>query len=416
MILNYFQSRFIFPFILICSFTGLKGQTDSSFVVDTVKNIIPVFTTTVDLLDNELQSQDISGLLQSSRDVYVNQAGFNFSAARYRLRGYSSENTRLFMNGIPVNDPENGWTIWSYWGGLNDVTRYPETSFGITNSAANFGSIGAYSYISALPSVKRTGSRVSYASTNRSYRNRAMYTYNSGLNNKGWGFLISGSSRWSDEGYVPGSFYSSGSYLLSVEKKFNENHSLNFMAFGAPTVQGRQGIAVQETYDLTGDPFYNPYWGYQTQSDGSLKKRNARTRDNHKPYMTLGHYWKVSEKLNIQSNFYAILGKTSNTNLNWVDANDPRPDYYKYLPSYFINDQGTLSGNQIIENQEQYDNISQQWQQNNPDYTQLNWDLMYNANYNNLYTQNNIGNIDSSYTGRRSKYIVEEYRLDPRHY
>ena len=320
------------------------------------------------------------------------------------------------MNGIPVNYPENGWTIWSYWGGLNDVTRYPETSFGITNSAANFGSIGAYSYISALPSVKRTGSRVSYASTNRSYRNRAMYTYNSGLNNKGWGFLISGSSRWSDEGYVPGSFYSSGSYLLSVEKKFNENHSLNFMAFGAPTVQGRQGIAVQETYDLTGDPFYNPYWGYQTQSDGSLKKRNARTRDNHKPYMTLGHYWKVSEKLNIQSNFYAILGKTSNTNLNWVDANDPRPDYYKYLPSYFVNDQGTLFGNKIIENQQQYNNISQQWQQNNPDYTQLNWDLMYNANYNNLYTQNNIGNIDSSFTGRRSKYIVEEYRLDPRHF
>ena len=416
MILNYFKSRFIFPLLLIFYFTGFKGQTDSSFVVDTVKNIIPVFTTTVDLLDNELQSQDISGLLQSSRDVYVNQAGFNFSAARYRLRGYSSENTRLFINGIPVNDPENGWTIWSYWGGLNDVTRYPETSFGITNSAANFGSIGAYSYISALPSVKRTGSRVSYASTNRSYRNRAMYTYNSGLNNNGWGFLISGSSRWSDEGYVPGSYYSSGSYLLSIEKKFNENHTLNFMAFGAPTVQGRQGIAVQETYDLTGDPFYNPYWGYQTQSDGSLKKRNARSRDNHKPYMTLGHYWKVSEKLNIQSNFYAITGKTSNTNLNWVDANDPRPDYYKYLPSYFVNDQGTLSGNQIIENQEQYDNISQQWQQNNPDYTQLNWDLMYNANYNNLYTQNNIGNIDSSFTGRRSKYIVEEYRLDPRHY
>ena len=73
MILNYFQSRFIFPLLLICSLTDLKGQTDSSFVMDTVKNII-IFTTTVDLLDNELQSQDISGLLQSSRDVYVNQA------------------------------------------------------------------------------------------------------------------------------------------------------------------------------------------------------------------------------------------------------------------------------------------------------------------------------------------------------
>ena len=415
MIVNYINSLIFCALILISATTS--AQTDSIFVKDTLDNIIPVFTTTVDLLENEQQSQDISGLLQSSRDVYVNQAGFNFSAARYRLRGYSSENTRLFFNGIPVNDPENGWTIWSYWGGLNDVTRYPENSFGISNSAANFGSIGAYSYISALPSVKNTGTRVSYAATNRSYRNRAMYTYNSGLNNKGWGFLISGSSRWSDEGYVPGTYYSAGSYLLSIEKKINNKHTVNLMGFGAPTVQGRQGIAVQETYELTGENFYNPYWGYQTQNDGTQKKRNARSRNNHKPYITLGHYWNISEKLNIQSNFYAITGRTANTNLNWFNANDPRPDYYKYLPSYFLNNQGTLDGSQIIENQQEYNKVLEGWQTNDPNTTQLNWDLLYNANYNNLYTQNNIGGEEgNSYTAKRSKYIVEEYRLDPRHY
>ena len=189
------------------------------------------------------------------------------------------------------------------------------------------------------------------------------------------------------------------------------------MGFGAPTVQGRQGIAVQETYDLTGENFYNPYWGYQTQSDGTQKKRNARNRNNHKPYLTLGHYWSMSEKLIIQTNLYAINGRTANTNLNWFNANDPRPDYYKYLPSYFINNQGSLSGNQIIENQADYNQILQGWQQNNPNTTQLNWDLMYNANYNNLYTQNDIGGeAGNSLTARRSKYILEEYRLDPRHY
>ena len=416
MILSYKKSLFLSSLILF-SIIDFSAQIDSTFITDSVDQIIPVFTTTVDLLENEQQSQDISGLLQSSRDVYVNQAGFNFSAARYRLRGYSSENTRLFFNGIPVNDPENGWTIWSYWGGLNDVTRYPENSFGISNSAATFGSVGAYSYISALPSEKNIGGRISYAATNRSYRNRAMYTYNTGLNNKGWGFLISGSSRWSDEGYVPGTYYSAGSYLLSIEKKFNAKHTLNFMGFGAPTVQGRQGIAVQETYDLTGENFYNPYWGYQTQSDGTQKKRNARNRNNHKPYLTLGHYWSISKKLIIQTNLYAITGRTANTNLNWFNANDPRPDYYKYLPSYFINNQGSLSGNQIIENQADYNQILQGWQQNNPNTTQLNWDLMYNANYNNLYTQNDIGGEGgNSLTARRSKYILEEYRLDPRHY
>ena len=423
MIVNSIKSLSICAIFFI-SMLDIRSQTDSTFVTDSVNNIIPVFTTTVDLLDNELQSQDISGLLQSSRDVYVNQAGFNFSAARYRLRGYSSENTRLFINGIPVNDPENGWTIWSYWGGLNDVTRYPETSFGISNSAATFGSVGAYSFISALPSEKKTGGRISYAATNRSYRNRAMYTYNTGLNNKGWGFLISGSSRWSDEGYVPGTYYSAGSYLLSIEKKVNSKHTFNIMGFGSPTVQGRQGISLQEAYDLTGENFYNPYWGYQTQSDGTKKKRNARNRDNHKPYITLGHYWKISEKLNIQSNFYAITGRTANSNLNWFNANDPRPDYYKYLPSYYVNNQGSLSGNQVIENQNEYNQILQGWQENDPDITQLNWDLMYNANYNNLYTQNNIengtinenGDLVNSLTARRSKYVVEEYRLDPRHF
>ena len=416
MILSYKKSLFLSSLILF-SIIDFSAQIDSTFITDSVDQIIPVFTTTVDLLENEQQSQDISGLLQSSRDVYVNQAGFNFSAARYRLRGYSSENTRLFFNGIPVNDPENGWTIWSYWGGLNDVTRYPENSFGISNSAATFGSVGAYSYISALPSEKNIGGRISYAATNRSYRNRAMYTYNTGLNNKGWGFLISGSSRWSDEGYVPGTYYSAGSYLLSIEKKFNAKHTLNFMGFGAPTVQGRQGIAIQETYDLTGENFYNPYWGYQTQSDGTQKKRNARNRNNHKPYLTLGHYWSISKKLIIQTNLFAITGRTANTNLNWFNANDPRPDYYKYLPSYFINNQGSLSGNQIIENQADYNQILQGWQQNNPNTTQLNWDLMYNANYNNLYTQNDIGGEGgNSLTARRSKYILEEYRLDPRHY
>ena len=416
MILSYKKSLFLSSLILF-SIIDFSAQIDSTFITDSVDQIIPVFTTTVDLLENEQQSQDISGLLQSSRDVYVNQAGFNFSAARYRLRGYSSENTRLFFNGIPVNDPENGWTIWSYWGGLNDVTRYPENSFGISNSAATFGSVGAYSYISALPSEKNIGGRMSYAATNRSYRNRAMYTYNTGLNNKGWGFLISGSSRWSDEGYVPGTYYSAGSYLLSIEKKFNSKHTLNFMGFGAPTVQGRQGIAVQETYDLTGENFYNPYWGYQTQSDGTQKKRNARNRNNHKPYLTLGHYWSISKKLIIQTNLFAITGRTANTNLNWFNANDPRPDYYKYLPSYFINNQGSLSGNQIIENQADYNQILQGWQQNNPNTTQLNWDLMYNANYNNLYTQNDIGGEGgNTLTARRSKYILEEYRLDPRHY
>ena len=71
---KYINSKIFSVAVLTLLFFSNQAQSDSSFEVDSTKNIIPVFTTTVDLLDNELQSQDISGLLQSSRDVYVNQA------------------------------------------------------------------------------------------------------------------------------------------------------------------------------------------------------------------------------------------------------------------------------------------------------------------------------------------------------
>lgn len=392
-------------FLTFLSVSSLKAQKDSTLSSDTIINLVPVFTTGANLLENESQSQDISGLLQSSRDVYASQVGFNFSAARFRYRGYSSEHTNLLLNGIPVNDPENGWAIWSYWGGLNDMTRYPETRNGISSSQMTFGGLSGFSSISLRPSSKRSGHRISYSSTNRAYRNRLMYSYNSGLNDKGWAISACLSARTSEEGYVDGTYYSAIGYLLAVEKEINSKHSLSLVNFAAPTVQGRQGIAIQETYELTGNNFYNPYWGYQTQADGSQKKRNSRLRDNHKPYSALTHYWTINEKIKLSSTLYAVYGKTGNTNLNWYDAQDPRPDYYKYLPSYFIDDPQMMAS------------VQESWSSNDPNTTQLNWDGMYNANYKNLYTVNNPnGDVGGVLTENRSKYIVEEYRLDPRQF
>ena len=85
---------------------------------------LPVFTLTTDALDGELGNQDISGILQSSRDVFTSVAGFSFGQARFRIRGYDSENTLVTINGVLVNDLETGWATWSNWAGLNDVTRW----------------------------------------------------------------------------------------------------------------------------------------------------------------------------------------------------------------------------------------------------------------------------------------------------
>jgi len=391
--------------LIIYSFLTLSGanaiaQADTTQVKDSLAKDIPVFILDTDGGSGESnQTQGISGLLQASKDVYISQVGFNFSFARFRTRGYNSNNTSVFLNGMPGNDPESGRTIWAYWGGLNDVTRYPEIKYGISSSKTAFGSIGGYSNVSMRASDKRAGSKFSYAATNRTYTSRVMFTHNTGMNEKGWAFATTISGRYSKEGYVEGTYYRGMSYFVAAEKKLNKNHSVNLAVFGAPTVQARGSISVQEAYDLTGNNFYNAYWGFQNG-----EKRNARIRNNHKPYVLLTDYLKLNEKSKLTTTVYYESGKTSNSNLNWYNANDPRPDYYRNLPSNHYNRQEVPQG----------DALTTDWTTNNTDVTQINWDNMYQANYKNLATVHNANGSGASVTGNRSKYILQDYRLDPK--
>ena len=387
---------------LLLATINVNAQTDSTASNNGDTITAPTFTTSLDELEGDSEGQDVSGLLQSSKDVFSNIAGFNFSAARYRVRGYDSENFRVSMNGVNLNGHEGGRAIWAFWGGLNDITRYQESKAGISASSYGFGGIGGFSNIDARATAVRKGTKVSYALANRSYSNRLMVTHATGMMKNGWAIAVSASKRWSDEGYVDGTYYNGASYFLSVEKKVNDKHTLGFVGFGAPTIQGKRSISTQETYDLTGNNYYNSYWGYQNG-----KKRNSRVRNTHKPMAMLNHYFKMNDKTTINSSAFYSFGKQGNTRLNWYNAADPRPDYYRYLPSFY-----NAPGDEA-----QFDLQTSLWQSNDPTTTQLDFDQMYFSNTKNLYTQTNVdGIIGNDITGNRAKYIIEEARKDVTHY
>ena len=348
-------------------------------------------------LDAEISGQDVSGILHSSRDVFGSTAGYTFGAARFRIRGLDGDYNPVTVNGILMNDLDQGYASWSLWGGLNDVTRWAENQPRMGASRYNFGSLGGWSELDLRASQMRKGTRLSYASTNRTYRNRAMATYNTGMMSNGWAISASGSVRWSDEGYVPGTFYNAGAYFLSVEKKINEKHSIGFVGFGAPTVSGRGGLAVQEAQTLTDDNYYNPNWGWQ---DG--KKRNASVSNDHKPVFMLSHYYKPDERTEWNTSLMYTFGRDGYTALNWYDAPDPRPDYYRYLPSYYSDTDPSIAAG-----------LTNAWQ-NDPNTSQINWEQLYFANGKNLYTVHDADGIQgNNITGMRSLYIVEDRRADP---
>lgn len=329
--------------------------------------------------------QSISGLLQSSQDAFNSAVSFSFSPARFQVRGYDSDYSLLYMNGVPVNDPESGFAAWSSWGGLNDVTRNRESRNGITPADFSFGGLGGATYINTRASQQRKGTRVSYAATNRTYTNRLMFTHSTGLMENGTAFTISGSRRWANEGYVEGTNYDAWAYFIGLEKKFNSNHSVAFTTFNAPTKRGMQGLSTEEAQTLAGSNFYNPNWGFQNG-----EKRNARVRFQQEPTFILNHYWDVNPNLKITNTLGYSFGTYQTTSLNWYDAQDPRPDYYRKLPNYWIDSDTVVM-------QELADAFA-----NDPTVSQINWDYLYQTNYNS--------------PDFRSKYIVENRITDSRQF
>jgi hypothetical protein len=225
-----------------------------------------------------------------------------------------------------------------------------------------------------------------------------MATHSTGLSEDGWAFTVAASRREGREGFVDGTLYNATSFFGSVEKKFNDKHSLTFTSITALNRRGKSAPQTQEVFDLRGIQ-YNSYWGTQNG-----KIRNSRIKEVSEPILMLNHYWDINETTSLNTNASYQTGKIGNSRIDnngtKVDgealdgegnpyiinlgASNPDPTYYQKLPSY-----GLRQG---------YSNIYE-IQQNFVNDGQLNWNSLYNANAN----ANNNGN---------SSYVLYEDRND----
>lgn len=277
-----------------------------------------------------------------------------------------------------MNDLEEGGIFFNSFSGLNDVFRGRSVGLGLAPNETTFGGLGLNTTLDASASNQRKGTRVTYTATNRSYRNRVMLTHSSGLKKNGWAYSFSFSKRWAEQGQIKGSFYDAYGYFAAVEKRFKK-HGISLTVVGAPIKRGKVGPATKEAFELAGTNYYNPYWGYQNG-----KIRNTRVLKSHTPMVILSHDAKLNTKTILNSAVSYQTGETSTSGIDWYNAADPRPDYYRYMPSYQDSVGLTNELSEIIKA--------------NPDkFLQVNWDGMYEAN---------LLNKKAGY--KRSVYIVNE--------
>jgi len=384
---------------------GQKVNLGTLQLEDTFSEEVPAALITLldsDLSDDNSSSEMTSGLLQSSKDAFMQASAFNWGQARFRVRGLDSENGTMMLNGMVMNKIYDGRPQWSNWGGLNNVLRNQEFSVGTAASNYTFGGILGTQQILTRASMYRKGGQLSFSGSNTTYNWRTIGTYASGMNVSGWAYVISAGKRWSDEGYFDGTNFKAESFFISIEKKLNVKQSLNFTGFYTPGSRGKNSANTDEVAQLTNEK-YNSYWGFQNGA-----KRNARVKKVEEPLLMLNHYFKIDDKTNLDSSIMYQFGKVGNSNIDYQRANSPDPAYYRKMPSYFSSlyekDKGEFSG-AFTPDYENAEKSKTLFLEN----TQIDWNAMYRANQKAI---TNSANIITGYEPAQSRYVLYEDRTD----
>ncbi len=412
-------------------------------IVSQAQDEILLNLTEEEMSDDEGRSQAQASSSSASTDVFNSTISFAWSTARYRNRGYASNVETYYIEGLNFNSQERGNFNYSAMGGLNDASRYKEVLNPMEATNFSFGGVAQATNYLMGASRYAQGWKVGAAGTNRNYKARVNATYASGVMPSGWAVVAQLAYRFSpyidNKGIIgEGIKYYSLGYFVSAEKIW-DNARLKLITFGAPTERGQNAAVTQEVYDLTGTNNYNPYWGYQNG-----KVRNSRIVKSYDPTFIASYEINLDEqqKLKVAAGYHYSM--YSNSALNFYNAPDPRPDYYRNLPSFFwdgqiANNYYEPSGQQLFNedgvhypwglfigqdmnstylgsgfwgedgnligpsiDMAQYNNLVHLWKTRDNKTTQIDWDNIYAANF-----ANNYNNPDGS-----ARYIIERRHND----
>ena len=295
-------------------------------------------------IEEELADQDLPMLLNSTPGVYATQQGGGDGDARINIRGFNQRNVAVMIDGIPVNDMENGWVYWSNWFGLSSVTSNTQVQRGLGASKIAIPSVGGTMNIITKGISNKAGGMVKQSVGPNGYL-KTSFGFNSGKSKSGWGFTLAGSYKrgngWVDQNFTKGYFY-----YAKIQKSIGK-HIISLSAMGAPQEHGQRkyksSISTYDTEyalslgaDTTGQPFlnkglrYNKHWGWLTRwtinENGDTihaEKEALNTAKNyyHKPQFSLRDFWAVNDRIHVSNIIYVSLGKGGGTRLDGQTSN-----------------------------------------------------------------------------------------------
>ena len=274
----------------------------------------PVAVSTIKAAEIEMKlgSQEFPEILNTTPSIYATKTGGGFGDARINIRGFDTNNSAVMINGIPVNDMENGQVYWSNWAGLSEVTSALQVQRGLGSSKLAVSSVGGTINVVTKTSQNEEGGSFAATLGNDDFL-KTSASYSTGLLENGLSasMLI---SRTGGSMYIDGSDFEAANYYIGLGYT-TEKHSLEFMVTGAPQWHHQRDRAVSiknqiEYGNGDGEPNrrYNEDWGFLNGEEFSFRRNFY-----HKPVLSLSWTWELSDKSKLETSTYASFGRGGGT-------------------------------------------------------------------------------------------------------
>jgi iron complex outermembrane receptor protein len=284
-------------------------------------------------IQEQLGSQDLPMILNSTPGVYATQQGGGDGDARVSIRGFNQQNVLVMIDGIPMNDMANGRVFWSNWFGLDNLTTGVQVQRGLGASKLAIPSIGGSMNI--LTSGIDTKKFITVKQEVGNNLNlRTGITFSSGKLDNGWAVSGAFSYRRND-GWVDQLYSRMFFYYFKAEKRLGK-HLVSISGFGAPQTSAQRDFRVaiplgnysnEQAYALGIDTAltnnygrrYNPSWNYlrRTRNDSAASEEifNTSLNQYHKPVVSVKDLIQVNEKFYISAIGYASYGMGGGTRM-----------------------------------------------------------------------------------------------------
>ena len=275
------------------------------------KTPVAVSTIKEAVIVEKLGNQEFPEVLNTTPSVYATKAGGGFGDSRITVRGFDQRNTAVMINGVPVNDMENGAVYWSNWAGLSDVTSAMQVQRGLGSSKLAIASVGGTINVLTRAADKKREGNVMFGLGNAGY-NKLLFSYNTGKGTTGWSssFLM---SRTAGSMYADGTEFEGYNYYWALGYQ-NGKHDFQFTITGAPQWHNQRSFSPTINnylkYGKDGEPNrkYNENWGYLNGEEYSYTRNYY-----HKPVMSLNWDYKITDATKLSTVVYASFGRGGGT-------------------------------------------------------------------------------------------------------